>query len=116
MLSGVSTAFADEALRIRDHGRLSDEIIARATGSARSTVRDWFSRRSSPTGARAERVGELSAIVDRLPRVMRAEYIPVWLTKPIEALDDEKPVDLIARGEYRRVARLISELEDPGAS
>jgi uncharacterized protein (DUF2384 family) len=112
----MSTAFADEALRIRDNGRLNDEIIARATGSARSTVRDWFSRRSSPTGVRAERVGELSAIVDRLPRVMRAEYIPVWLTKPIEALDDEKPVDLIARGEYRRVARLISELEDPGAS
>ena len=46
---------------------------------------------------------------------MSGEYIPVWMSKPIEALDDEKPVDLIARGEYRRVASLISELEDPGA-
>ena len=48
-------------------------------------------------------------------RVVRPEYIPVWMSKPIEALDDEKPVDLIRRGEYRRVAALISELEDPGA-
>ena len=112
----MAIAFADEALRIRNDAGLSDEIIARATGSARSTVRDWFARRSAPTGVRAARVGELSSIVDRLPRVMRVEYIPVWLTKPIEALDDEKPVELIARGEYRRVARLISELEDPGAS
>jgi len=36
-------------------------------------------------------------------------------SRTVEALDDDKPVDLIARGEYRRVARLISELEDPGA-
>ena len=47
---------------------------------------------------------------------MRADYIPVWLAKPVEALDDDKPVDLIARGEYRRVARVIAELEEPGAA
>jgi hypothetical protein len=39
----------------------------------------------------------------------------VWLTKPVEALDDEKPIELIRRGEYRAVARLVSSLEDPGA-
>jgi uncharacterized protein (DUF2384 family) len=112
----MTTAYVDEALRIRSEGGLNDELIARATGAARSTVRDWLARRSSPTGLRAERVGELSSIVDRLPRVMRPEYIPVWLAKPIEALDDEKPIDLIGRGEYRRVARIISELEEPGAA
>jgi uncharacterized protein (DUF2384 family) len=111
----MTTAYAEEALRIRSNGHLNDDLIARATGAARSTVRDWLARRSSPTGIRAERVAELSAIVERLPRVMRPDYIPVWLAKPIEALDDEKPIDLIGRGEYRRVARLISELEDPGA-
>jgi hypothetical protein len=112
----MAIAYADEAVRIRHDAGLNDEMIARGTGAARSTVRDWLARRSSPTGIRAERIGELSAIVDRLPRVMRPEYIPVWLAKPIEALDDDKPIDLIARGEYRRVARIISELEDPGAS
>lgn len=52
----------------------------------------------------------------RLGRVMDSDYIPVWLTRPIMALDDEKPVDVLARGEYRRVAQLISELEYPGVS
>jgi DNA-binding transcriptional regulator YiaG len=112
----MATAYADEAVRLRSEAHLNNELIARATGAARSTVRDWLARRSAPTGLRAERVAELSAIADRLPRVMHAEYIPVWLIKPIEALDDEKPIDLIARGEYRRVARVISELEAPGAS
>ncbi len=111
----MTTGYLDEALRVRDAGGLNDELIARATGAARSTVRDWLARRSSPTGVRAERVGELSAIVDRLARVMRAQYIPVWLARPIEALDDDKPIDVIARGEYRRVAQVISALEDPGA-
>jgi hypothetical protein len=111
----MATAFADEALRIRSAAGLNDDLIARGTGAARSTVRDWFAHRSAPTGVRAERVGELSAIIDRLPRVMASDYIVVWLTKPIEALDDDKPIDLIGRGEFRRVARLISELEDPGA-
>src|SRR5262249_22971543 len=112
----MATAFAYEALRIHDAAHLSDAQIARAVGAAPSTVRDWFARRSSPTGARAERVAELGEIVDRLARVMRPDYIPVWLSKPIEALDDDKPLELIARGEARRVAQLVSGLESPGAS
>lgn len=111
----MSTAFADEAVRIHRRANLSDRVIARATGAAPSTVRGWLRRKSEPSGARAERVAELSSIVERLERVMRSEYIPVWMSKPIEALGDEKPVELIRRGQYRRVAALISELEDPGA-
>src|SRR5436309_4432449 len=102
------TAFAEEALRIHDVAHLSDAQIARAVGAAPSTVRDWFALRSSPTGARAERVAELAEIVDRLGRVIDQDYIPVWMSKPIEALDDRKPLDLIAAGEARRVAQLVA--------
>jgi hypothetical protein len=42
----MASVFAEEAIRVRDSG-LNDEMIARATGAARSTVRDWFARRSS---------------------------------------------------------------------
>jgi len=111
----AATAFATEALRIHELGRLSDSQIAEATGAAPSTVRGWFAGRSSPTGKRAERVAELAEIVDRLTRIIHPEYIPVWMSKPIEALDDRKPLHLIARGRARQVARVISELESPGA-
>jgi uncharacterized protein (DUF2384 family) len=53
-----------------------------------------------------------STIVERLVRVMEPAYIAVWLHKPVPALDDERPIDLIARGESARVERLISALED----
>jgi hypothetical protein len=112
----MATAFAKEARRAHERGHLSDQIIARATGAARSTVRGWLALRSEPTGQRAERVAELSAVVERLARVIQPEYIPVWLTKPLEALDHEKPIEVIARGDYVRVARLISSLEEPGAA
>lgn len=109
----MSIAFAEEAIHIRDTGHLSDRDIARATGAGVSTVGAWLRRTRSPTGERAERLAELSAIVERLARVMEPSYIPVWLHKPLTALGDEKPIDLLAQGEWRSIARLISELESP---
>lgn len=64
----------------------------------------------------AERLVELSAIVDRLGRVVSPEHISVWLNEPLEMLDEDTPIERIAAGDHRSVARVISELEDPGAS
>lgn len=36
-------------------------------------------------------------------QVVRADAIPVWLNRPVMALDDEKPIELIARGDCKRV-------------
>lgn len=111
----VKSAFSQEAARLRTDSGLSAEQIARATGAAASTVRGWVVHRSEPTGVRAERIAELSAITERLGRVMPASSIPVWLSKPIEALGDAKPLDLIHAGHFRKVARVIAAIEDPGA-
>jgi len=34
-----------------------------------------------------------------------------WLLKPIERLDDRRPIDVIRIGQYRRVSRLVTSLE-----
>lgn len=111
----MDRAFAEEAAKLRRKAGLSADQIARATGAAASTVRGWIGRRSEPTGARAERIAELAAITERLGLMMPKRHIPVWLSRPIEALDDRCPLDLIAAGDYRLVARAISAIEDPGA-
>lgn len=46
--------------------------MAQAVGAKPSTVRDWLSGRSSPTGERARRLAELAEITDRLMRVVDA--------------------------------------------
>ena len=109
----MDMAFAKEASYVREVGRLSDRDIARATGVGVSTVGAWMQRTRGPTGERAERLAELSAIVERLARVIEPDYIPVWLHKPVGALDDEKLIDVLVQGGYRRLSRLISELESP---
>jgi uncharacterized protein (DUF2384 family) len=101
-----------EAVYLHEIAQLSDADIARATGVARSTARAWLGHTRSPTGDRAERLIELSAMVERLTRLMEPSYVAVWLRKPVPALENQKPIDLIAQGEYMRVASLISELEE----
>ena len=59
---------------------------------------------------------ELASLVQRLQRVMNVAYIPIWLGAPIPALDDKKPLDAIAQGDGRAGARLVSGVEDTGAS
>jgi uncharacterized protein (DUF2384 family) len=86
------------------------------TGAGVSTVGAWIRGTRSPRGERAERIAELSAIVERLARVMEPDYIPVWLHKPVPVLDDDKPIELLARGEWKPVVRLVSSLESPGFS
>jgi uncharacterized protein (DUF2384 family) len=110
------TTLTSEAQRVHETAQLSDRVIAAATGAQPSTVRDWLSGRSSPSGTRAHRLIELAEMTDRLVRVMDSNYIEVWLNRPLQALDDDKPVELLARGDYRRVAQLIAELEYPGVS
>ena len=46
---------------------------------------------------------------------MEASYVPVWMRKPIPLLDDDKPLDVIAAGQYRRVSRVLAGLEASGA-
>ena len=104
----MATAFASEAAHIKETGHLGVPEIARATGADETTVRAWLRDDRSPSGTHAERLAELSAIVDRLVRVMQATYVPVWMRKPIPLLDDDKPLDVIAAGDYRRVSRIVA--------
>jgi len=112
----MPTAFAGEASHIKEIGHLGVRDIARATGANETTVRAWLRDDRSPSGRHAERLTELSSIVERLVQVMEPSYVPVWMRKPISLLDDDKPLDVIAAGEYRRVSRVVAGLEASGAA
>jgi hypothetical protein len=48
--------------------------------------------------------------------VLRPEAIPVWLNKPVPSLEHEKPIELIARGDSRRVADILAGSKRPPSS
>jgi hypothetical protein len=101
-----------EVAFVNEVGGLGDRDIARATGAAASTVRAWLAGTRAPSGERAERVIELSALIERLTRVIDPSYIAIWLRRPVPALGDDKPLEVISHGDYRRVAKIISALEE----
>jgi hypothetical protein len=131
-------AMIQERLNTREAGDLMDEINAHrlrvnygphlvrvtrqdmqawmpqvATGSSASTVAAWRAHRQVPRGERARRLVELSALVERLSSVMQADYIPVWLNKPVPRLEHRAPADVLASGGYEQVSGAVGELEYP---
>jgi len=94
---------------------LSETDLARATGVGPSSAHDWLLGSSTPTGPAAARVTELVTAVERLELLIKRDYIAEWLRSPVPALDGDGPLDVIGAGDYRRLARVISGLESPGA-
>ena len=111
MTSVAHASLAAEIARVGELGHLSAAHLAAATGGDPSSARRWLRGTRAPSGEHAVRALELTSVVERLAQVMHADYIPIWLIKPIERLDDRRPVDAIRAGDYRSVSRLVATLE-----
>ncbi len=87
---------------------LSDDTIdtadvARVLGTTPRSVARWQTAEVSPRRESEERLLELKAVVDLARRFLRPEPARLWLRSPNPELGYEKPLDLISRGDYRRV-------------
>jgi uncharacterized protein (DUF2384 family) len=85
--------------------------VAKVTGATPRSVTRWLGG-ASPRRPAEERILELKAVVDVLRRVLRDEPARLWIRSPNPDLDYEKPLDLIERGEYRRVIGAILALAE----
>lgn len=110
-----STAYAEEVKRVRALG-IDAGDIARATGAEIATVTSWARATRTPSASFRDRLLELIALVDRLSSTMDARYVPLWLNKPLPALDDERPLTAISHGRYKDVSSLVAELENDSFS
>ncbi len=80
--------------------------VARVTGATSRSVTRWQDG-AAPRRPAEERLLELKAVIDVLRKVMREEPARLWIRSPNPDLDYEKPLDLVERGEYRRVIGVI---------
>jgi uncharacterized protein (DUF2384 family) len=85
--------------------------VARVTGATARSVSRW-QKGASPRRPAEERLLELKTVIDLLRRVLREEPARLWIRSPNPDLDYQKPLDLIERGEYRRVIGAILALAE----
>jgi hypothetical protein len=112
----VTLAYAHQAIRLRELAPLDEADYARATGAPLETARTWLRGEHSPSGEHADRLVELAVIVQRLSGVLKPEAIPESLNSAVPVLDDDTPLERIARGDSDAVARVVSGFESPGFS
>ena len=86
--------------------------FARVLETTPRTVSRWLHREAAPRGASRERALEIVYVLDRLAKVLRPEAAHDWLLTPNEMLDHEKPIDLLAGGDYRRVLGAVEALAE----
>lgn len=89
-------------------GRLLDPPdVARVVGASPRSVARWRRSQTAPRRAYEERLLELKAVADLLRRTLREEPGRLWLRSPNPDMEYEKPLDLLERGEYRRVIAAV---------
>ena len=86
--------------------------MARVSGVHARSVGRWHAGQAEPRRESQERLLELQAVVDLLRRVMRDDAARLWLRAPNLDLGYEKPIDLVAAGEYQRVIDLLLALAE----
>ena len=88
---------------------LSESDIARATGANVRTVRRWSSGEAQPQPEYAERLDDLRTVVAELGTALPPEAITAWLRGRNLAIDRTRPLDLLSRGEFDRVAAVAEK-------
>ena len=89
-------------------GDLVDAIdVARVAGTSPRSVIRWRAGDANPRRETEERLLELKAVLDLARRVFRDDVARQWLRSPVPDLDYEKPLELVASGDWRKVVNSL---------
>ena len=86
--------------------------FARVLQTTPRTVSRWLHRETAPRAEARERLLEVLYVIDQLSRVLKPAAAHDWLLAPNAMLDHDKPIDLLAAGEYRRVLGAVEALAE----
>jgi len=103
---------AETLRRLHDEGEINNNDVARVVKTHIRTVERWGKGDTEPPPAKKELLLYLSVAVKQARKHMDREQAWAWLHSPNPYLDNEIPLDVLARRDYRRVlAALDAEAE-----
>jgi uncharacterized protein (DUF2384 family) len=101
---------ADRLESIIERGQLDYVDVARILDTNPRTVARWVNEETEPRWEVRERLLEFFAVMERLQQVIKPKVAHDWLYTPNATLNNEKPVELLRRGEFRQVLGIIDAL------
>ena len=104
--------YAKTVERLEAKAGLSHEDIARVVGTSPRSISRWASGDADPRSRSRDRLLEAAAVVNELAGVLTPDAAHVWLFTPNPFLNFDRPIDLVAEGQYRRVLAAIEALAD----
>lgn len=106
----TTTIWQEQVQALRALG-LTEADIARATGAARPTVRSWGAGTRTPRPGAQTRIAELVEVLTRLAELLPAEYLPVWLRRPLAAFGNRPPLEIMAAGQGAALWSVVEGIE-----
>lgn len=86
--------------------------LARVSATNPRSVARWKSHAAIPRREAEERLLELRAVVDLARRVLKDDAARSWMRSPNPDLGYDKPLDLVAGGQYQRIIDLLLALAE----
>lgn len=90
---------------------ISYEMLARILRVSQKSVLRWVAGESSPLTSHQETLRQVSALRDRMLRLLRKDAIPRYLHAHNNVLGGVRPLDLLASGQTGKVLADLDSLE-----
>jgi hypothetical protein len=100
----------DIVLSLREFG-LTQDAIARATGASARSVRNW-AQTSAIRPRAADRLQDLRTVVLMLAETLTPRGVGQWLRARNRILKGQKPLDVLASGEFEQVRQAAAAYVD----
>lgn len=89
---------------------LDQAAVAQLVGTNPRTVARWLAEETEPRTEARRRLLEIVAVLEHLSGVLQPQAAHDWLFSPNPMLGHQKPVQILADGDFRRVLGLIDAL------
>jgi len=104
--------YARTVERLEQKAGLTYDDIAGVVGTSPRSIARWAHGEADPRARSRDRLLEVTAVVTELCQVLAGDAAHVWLFTPNPFLEFDRPIELVARGEYRRVLAAVAALAD----